>query len=95
MKPEELEANRKRNWPKGHQAQIDRDSLFAHIEAIEKKLAAEQMRRAELGAKSIRLEAENTKLRAVAEIVLELADTWTPERLLEAAKDAMGASHAP
>ena len=100
MKPEEIEAVRKRNWPKGHQARMDRDALFAHIDAVEKKLMTEQMRRAELGAKSFRLEAENarlwkalaysedlrvssdkenTKLRAVAEMVRALADVWTPE----------------
>ena len=35
------------------------------------------------------LEAKNTKLRAVAEMVLELADTWTPQPLLDAARGAL------
>ena len=36
------------------------------------------------------LEAENASLREVAEMVLALADTWTPKELIDAARDALG-----
>jgi len=97
MKPEELEAVRERvkggmddHWELIESVQ----SLLAHIDELEAENQRLHSEFLALGENRDHLEAENTKLRAVAELVLALGDVWTPEWLINASTNALeGENH--